>query len=106
MKTNHLATLLSALVLTAPATLHAADDSRDATQPGDPARWAQPIETPRQMYENTLKEARNAMADAMKECRADASTRKACEIEARAQYDRDVKYARQFLTMPSSGVKQ
>lgn len=106
MKTNLLAVLLAALFLAAPASLFAADDSRDATQPGDPARWAQPIESPRQMYDNTMKEARNAMADAMKECRSDASSRKACESEARAQYERDAKYARQFLTTPSNGAKQ
>jgi hypothetical protein len=59
----------------------------------DPARWEQPITTAAQRLENSTKEARNAMAEALKECRA-SGERKACEAEARAQYQRDVAAAK------------
>jgi hypothetical protein len=56
---------------------------------GDPARWEQPIATPAQRLENSMKEARNALAEAIQECR-DTAARKECAAEARAQYQRDV----------------
>ena len=43
------AILAAAAVIAAPTILYAGD-ARDSM--GDPARWSQPIETPRQMYEN------------------------------------------------------
>ena len=61
---------------------------------GDPARWYVPADTPQLKRETLEKEARAALADAMKECRATPANRKSCEAEARAQYQRDVEDAR------------
>lgn len=85
-------TLLIAAALTAtPLAGFAADDP--ALRNGDPPRWAEPIVSSAQRLENSMKEARNALADALKECR-DSAGRKACEAEARDQYKRDVAAAR------------
>jgi hypothetical protein len=81
-----------AIALTAtPFAALAADDP--ALRKGDPARWEEPIATPAQRLENSMKEARNALAEALKECRASAA-QKECAAEARAQYQRDVATAR------------
>ncbi len=64
---------------------------------GEPSRWAEPITTPKQKYENAMLEARNALAEAKKECRAERAQRKACEAQARAQYERDVDEAKGYL---------
>ena len=90
---------LMAAALAAPLASLAADDP--ALRQGDPARWEQPIATPKQRLENSMKEARNALADAVKECRAGAE-RKACEAEARAQYQRDVDAAKKQMTQETS----
>ncbi len=47
-----------------------------------------------------VKEARAALAEAMKECRADPASRAACEAEARAQYRRDLEDARRVTQGP------
>ena len=76
--------------------MHAVADSRPAAfaEPGDPPRWYEP--EPR--YDNAMHEARNALADALAECRArPREERAACEKEAREQYHADVEYAKQFL---------
>lgn len=83
--------LLAAGLTAAPLAALAADDP--ALNKGDPARWEEPIVTPAQRLESSTKEARNALADALKECRASAE-RKACEAEARAQYQRDLATAK------------
>jgi hypothetical protein len=62
----------------------------------DPARWYQPVETSLQKRDNAMTEARNALAEALRECRQSAE-RKACESEARIQYQSDVSRARAFL---------
>ncbi|MGZ5032237.1 MAG: hypothetical protein ACXWAC_03480 [Usitatibacter sp.] len=67
---------------------------------GDPARWYEPIETPRQKYQNVMKEAGAALAEALKECRSQRADRRRCEEDARAQYRRDVEYAREFRSRP------
>jgi hypothetical protein len=79
--------LMGAMMTAASLAAVAADDP--ALRNGDPARWAEPIATPAQRLENSMKEARNALAEALKECRASAE-RKSCEADARAQYQRDV----------------
>lgn len=78
------------------AALHAMAASRPASfaEPGDPPRWYE--QEPR--YENAMHEARNALADALAECRAGPREEKAaCEREARERYEADVEYAKQFL---------
>lgn len=80
--------------MAAPLATLAADDP--ALRQGDPARWEEPIATPKQRLENSMKEARNALADAIKECRA-GTERKMCEAEARAQYQRDVEAAKKQM---------
>jgi hypothetical protein len=67
---------------------------------GDPARWYQPADTPQQKYQNAMKEAGAAQAEALKECRSQSSDRKSCEQAAREQYRRDVDYARALLSRP------
>jgi len=80
-------------VLAAAAQAHASLPASYA-DPDDPPRWYQP--EPR--YENALREARNALADALAECRAGPrEERSACESEARERYRADVEYAKQFL---------
>jgi hypothetical protein len=73
-----------------------------ASEPGDPARWYQPAETPQQKYENAMLEARQALAVALSECKK-YGEQKACEIEAREQHKKDVEYARRFITTPQAG---
>jgi len=67
---------------------------------GDPARWYQPVETPQQKYQNVMKEAGAALAEALKDCRSQPGDRKSCEGAAREQYRHDVEYARSFLSRP------
>jgi hypothetical protein len=83
--------LMAAGLTAVPLAAFAADDP--ALRKGDPARWEDPIVTPAQRLENSTQEARNALADALKECRASAE-RRACEAEARAQFQRDVAAAK------------
>ena len=64
-----------------------------AAEPGDPARWYRPVETPQQKYENAMLEARQALLVALSECRK-YGEQKACEAEAREQYKKDVEYAK------------
>ncbi len=89
------ASLLLVLSL-ASASAGAIGASRPAefAEPGDPPRWYEP--EPR--YENAMHEARNALAEALAECRAGPrEERAACEREARRRYRDDVEYARRFL---------
>src|SRR5258708_31461242 len=62
-----------------------------ASEPGDPARWYQPVERPRQKYDNAMIEARQALLVALSECKK-YGEQKACEAAARDQYKRDVQY--------------
>lgn len=61
---------------------------------GEPARWFQPDDTPQKREATAKKEAQAALAEALAECRKAASDRKACEKEARNQYNMDVQAAR------------
>lgn len=70
-----------------------------ASEPGDPARWYQPVETPQQKHQNAMIEARQALLVALAECRK-YGEQKTCQAEARAQYQKDVEYAKSFLTAP------
>jgi hypothetical protein len=63
---------------------------------GDPARWYQPADTPRRLYETRVKEAHAAAAEAVKECRREREGR-ACVAEAKAQEGRDLEDARRAL---------
>ena len=86
----------SLALLAALAAMHAAAESLPApfAEPGDPPRWYQP----EPQYENAMHEARNALADALAECRAGPrEERSACEGEARERYRADVERAKQFL---------
>src|ERR1700759_2205274 len=67
---------------------------------GDPARWYVPADTPQLKYEALVKEARAALGEAMKECRANPASRSSCEAEARAQYRRDLDDARRVAKGP------
>ena len=86
----------SLALLAALAAMHAAAASRPATfaEPGDPPRWYEP----ESRYENAMHEARNALGEALAECRAGPRAERAqCEKEARERYRADVEYAKQFL---------
>jgi hypothetical protein len=63
---------------------------------GDPARWYVPADTPREKYENAMREARNALADALRECRA-SGARARCQLQARSRYRDDVSHAKDHL---------
>ncbi|MGE5096360.1 MAG: hypothetical protein ACM3SO_14560 [Betaproteobacteria bacterium] len=64
---------------------------------GEPQRWQQPLDTPQKRYASAMKEAKAALAEALKECRSPATERKTCEKQARDQYRLDVAAARDLL---------
>lgn len=74
----------------------AATRATSYSEPGDPPRWYVPADTPRSKFQNAAREARNALAEALRACRASPG-RKRCEAEARAQYREDMARARDFL---------
>jgi hypothetical protein len=101
-------TALIALAIASPAAFAEPSDSTTpllvANNPapyyrenGDPARWYQPVVTPRQKYDNAMIEARNALADALRECRQSVSGRAACETAARDEYVEEVSQAKTLL---------
>jgi hypothetical protein len=62
---------------------------------GEPARWSQPDDTPQKRQQTATKEAKAALAEALKDCRGTpAAERKQCEKQARAQYRLDIDAAR------------
>lgn len=71
---------------------------------GDPARWYVPANTPRLKYETQVKEARAALGEALKECRALQAGRTACEAQANAQHRRDRDDARSVLLNSRGGA--
>ena len=101
MRTSHL--ILAAMAL-APLAAIAAEErvGRDAER-GDPARWHQPADTSQEKYRTAMKEAAAALAEALKECRAEPAGRKECEAAARRQNQIDVERARGFLARSSQG---
>ena len=74
---------------------------RDAEK-GDPKRWYEPADTPRKQYDNAMQEAKAALAEALKDCRA-SSDRKRCEADAREQHESDVEQARGLLVKSTLG---
>ena len=92
----------AATVLAMPC-VHAAEErvGRDAER-GDPARWFEPDDTPQKKHRTAMKEAAAARAEALKACSAEPQ-RKACEEEARRQYENEVQRARAHLVRPSQG---
>jgi hypothetical protein len=89
------AALAALAIASAPALADSYATSFSAN--GDPARWYQPLETPRQKYDNAMLEARNALAEALRECRKSASDRAACEAAARRQHAEEVSQAKTLL---------
>ena len=75
---------------------------RDAEK-GDPARWYRPADTPQLQYENAMREAAAALAEALRECRSRADERRECETQARVQHEDDVERARGFLVRSTLG---
>ena len=76
---------------------------RDAEK-GDPARWYEPADTPQEQYRNAIREAEAALAEALKECRAQgAAGARECEAEARLRHEDDVERARGFLVRSTLG---
>jgi hypothetical protein len=86
----------AALVIASPSAF--ADQYANSSRASDdPPRWYQPVETPRQKYDNAMLEARDALADALHECRGSRNERAACEAEARRQYQEEVSQAKALL---------
>ena len=105
MNRNPFRALSSACFLAFAVASHAAVEGpvgRDAEK-GDPARWYQPADTPQRRHANAMKEAAAALAEALKECRAQQSGRSGCEAEARARHEEDVERARGFLVRSTLG---
>jgi len=84
-----------ALVMVAGAAQAATRDTA-YSEHGDPHRWYVPADTPRAKFDNAAREARNALAEQIRECRA-GRDRKRCEAQARAQYRGDMARAREYL---------
>lgn len=61
---------------------------------GEPARWFKPDDTPQKRQDTAMKEAKAALDEALKECRAQAADRKQCEKQAREQFRADTEAAR------------
>ena len=61
---------------------------------GEPARWQEPADTPQKRAALADQEAKAALAEAMKECRAQRAERAVCEKQARDQYRLDTEAAR------------
>ena len=101
MRMSHLVLAIAAL---APLSAAAAEEhvGRDAER-GDPARWYQPADTPQEKYRTDMKEAVAALAEALKECRAEPAGRKECEAAARRQHQDDVERARGLLARSTQG---
>ena len=105
-------TLRSLIVITAivsSAPVFAAEEhvGRDAEK-GDPRRWDEPADTPQKRHQTAVKEAGAALAEALRDCRAAGTQRKACEDDARRQHREDMARAQRFLsnTPSASGSKQ
>jgi Skp family chaperone for outer membrane proteins len=89
------ATLIALAIASAPAL--AGNYATRFSASDDPARWYQPLETPRQKYDNAMLEARNALAEALSQCRRSGSDRAACEAAARRQHAEEVSQAKTLL---------
>jgi hypothetical protein len=92
----------AALAIASPSAF--ADDYTNSSRASDdPPRWYQPVVTPRQKHDNAMTEARNALADALHECRGSRNERAGCEAEARRQYQEDVSEAKALLVSERRG---
>ena len=85
-----------------PSTLAPEEHVGVDAERGDPARWYVPADTPQLKYETLVKEADAALAEALKDCRAQQSGRNACIAEAKAQQRRDREDARRILSQGRS----
>jgi hypothetical protein len=92
-----IAAVAAAMALAAPAAAFAASQATSFSDRSDPARWYEPLETAQQKHDNALLEARNALAEALRECRRTSAERKSCEAAARSQYQREVSNAKTLL---------
>jgi hypothetical protein len=64
-------------------------------QPGDPARWYKPADTPEKLYRTQVKEAGAALKEALSDCRSEAkSERHDCVADAMRTYHDDMAAAK------------
>lgn len=91
-------TSLFAVALVAASFGFTASADDPLREPGDPARWFIPAETPAQKFAVAMKEAGAALKEALEECRRAPVDRKACETQSRAQWRHDVRLARAHLS--------
>ena len=101
MKTIHPILIACAFASLSASAFPSEDNAARDAGKGDPARWSQPADTPQLKFENMKKEVAAALAEALGECRAQGSDRKACEAQARAQSRRDLEAARGLLSSPA-----
>ena len=88
------------IALLAPTLASAAEE--DISQ-NDPARWYQGADTPKLHYQNLLKEAQAAHAQALQECRSlHGTAAQACRKEARANLTADKARAKRILDQLNS----
>ena len=66
------------------------------------ARAAEPDTTPQQRYRSAIREAGGGLKIGLAECRALAAGRQACEAEARARYQEDMRQAKRMLEDPQA----
>ena len=93
-----------AATLVYPASPSPAEHVGVNAERGDPARWYVPADTPQRLYETQVKEARAALGEALKECRALQAGRADCVAQARAQQRRDIEDARRLLRQAGGGA--
>ena len=100
--------LAAALSIAAAGTARSAEWTSDRShfvphaQPGDPARWFDPADTPEKKYATAMKEAAAALKENLIECRElEREARAACERSARAQHLAEVAIARGHLASRS-----
>lgn len=93
MKKNILAVSL-ALMAALCGAAHAAEEDVSATDPG---RWYKPDDTPKERYQNLVKEANAAHGEALMECKGKRGKElKACRGEAGAAKKEDMERARRI----------
>lgn len=65
-------------------------------------RGSQPDATAQQRYQTAVREAGGGLKVALEECRQQAADRKACEREARQNYNSDMEFARHLRDNPDA----
>ncbi|WP_211443341.1 hypothetical protein [Collimonas humicola] len=93
----HIKPLSLAFFIAANAFALHVNAAEENVQYRDPPRWSVPDRTPQARFATMKKENTNAYAQAMNDCRAMRGREAAdCKREARANFDRDMRRAREM----------